>query len=62
VELSYKTETESLDALVELFYIGLSAIGVEFERGTACRALIHPLAKTSILQKEILLIGCSDST
>jgi hypothetical protein len=56
VELSFKTETKSLDALVDFFDIGLSAIGVEFEHGIACHALIHPLAKTSVLQKKILLI------
>ncbi|MEB0141234.1 MULTISPECIES: histidine phosphatase family protein [unclassified Undibacterium] len=56
LEIPFHTESRTLSSLLDGFDIGLSAIGVEFEFGREYRVLIHPMAKISVLRKEILLI------
>ena len=56
VELPYKTEPDTLEGLLERFDIALSGVGVEHEPGDRWRAVIHPLARTSIEREQVLLL------
>ncbi|MDZ7815409.1 MAG: hypothetical protein U5N86_05205 [Planctomycetota bacterium] len=56
VEVAKKCEPETLDARLKRFDIALSAIGVEFTPGGNWDVRIHPLAKTTIKERRILLL------
>jgi hypothetical protein len=56
IEVPFKVEPSRLEDRLARFDIALSAIGVEHLPNNDLRAIIHPLAKTSIERQEILLL------
>lgn len=55
VEVAHDSSADTLEARLERFDLGLSAIGVEHRAGT-WRGAIHPLATESIHRHEVLLL------
>ena len=56
VELPHKTDPGTLEGMLGRFDIALSAVGVEHRPEDRWRAVIHPLARTSIAQRQVLLL------
>lgn len=56
IEIPHKTADENIEKHVAGFDIGLSAIGVEYSPQDTWNAYIHPLAFTSVQNRQILLL------
>ena len=56
VEVPHKTEPDTLEARLARFDIGLSAVGVEHRPGDQWRAVINPLARSSVERRQVLLL------
>lgn len=56
VELPHKVEPDTLDGRLARFDIALSAVGVEHRPGGQWSAIVHPLARTSVERREVLLL------
>ena len=56
VELPLKTEPATLEERLQRFDLALSAIGAECRPGDRWRAVIHPLAQTSVARRQVLLL------
>ena len=56
VEVPHKTEPDTLEARHARYDIALSAVGVEHGGGESRRAVVHPLARASVEQQEVLLL------
>lgn len=56
VELPCKTEPETLEGRLARSDIALSAVGVEYRPGDRWRAVVHPLARTSVDREQVLLL------
>ena len=56
VELPHKVEPDTLDGRLARFDIALSAVGVEHRPGGHWSAIVHPLARTSVERREVLLL------
>ena len=56
VELTHKTEPDTLEGRLARFDLALSAAGVEHRPEDGWRAVVHPLARTSIERRQVLLL------
>ncbi len=56
VEVPHRAEPDSLEERLARFDLCLSAVGVEHQPGGTWRAVIHPLARASVEQREVLLL------
>ena len=56
VELPHETEPDTLAGRLARFDLALSAAGVEHRPGGGWRAVVHPLARTSIERRQVLLL------
>ena len=56
VEVPHKTDPDTLVGRLARFDIALSAVGVEHRPGDGWRAVVHPLARTSIERRQVLLL------
>ena len=56
VELPHKVEPETLEGRLALFDIALSAVGAEHRPDGEWRVIVHPLARASVEQRQVLLL------
>ena len=56
VDLPHKVEPDTLAGRLARFDIALSAVGVEHRPGGHWSAIVHPLARTSVERREVLLL------
>ena len=56
VELPHETEPDTLEGRLARSDLALSAAGVEHRPGGGWRAVVHPLARTSIERRQVLLL------
>jgi hypothetical protein len=56
VEVPHAIEPGTLEERLRRFDLGLSAVGVEHLPGDRFRPVVHPLARTSVARREVLLL------
>ena len=56
VVLPHEVEPDTLDRRLARFDVALSAVGVEHRPGGRWSAVVHPLARTSVERREVLLL------